>query len=44
MRINSKIHRLMSYLPLMSFFNQWDLSTATSIEEVCGQKGDYVEK
>ena len=34
-----KVHRLMSYLLLMTFFDQWASSTATPMEKVCGPKG-----
>ena len=35
MMLGWKVHMMMSYLLLMTFFDQWDLSSATLMEEVC---------
>ena len=43
-RVGWKVHRLTSYLLLMTFFDQWDPSSAIWWKKFVDHKRDYIEK
>ena len=45
MRVGWIVHMMVSYLPSVDdFVDQWDPSTATSMEEVCRSWGNLLKK